>query len=198
MIEEQNFSEKESLELITSMINKAKNRFVENGFLYILWGWVILICSIIQFISLYFFNSEKGYYIWFLSWGLLIFQINYLRKKRKTRTEITYTSEIGEFVWVVFVVCIFLLIFVLIKLGAGNAINPAILVMYGMATVLLGYILQFKPLIFGGIICWALSVLAVFVLNEFQSLLIVPAVIAAWLIPGYLLQKKYKKYTVSS
>ena len=193
MTEERSLSEKESLALIASMINKAKNRFVENGFLYILWGWVILICSVIQFVSLYFFNSENGYYIWYLSWGLLIFQVLYLRKKGKNRTEKTYTSEIGGYVWVVFVVCLFLLIFTLIKLGAVNAINPAILVMYGMATVLLGSIFKFKPLIIGGICCWILSILAVFILNDFQSLLIAPAVIAAWLIPGYLLQKKYKK-----
>ena len=193
MKEERILSEKESLALIASMINKAKNRFVENGLMYILWGWVILICSLIQFISLYFFNSEKGYYIWYLSWGLLIFQILYLRKNIKNRTEKTYTSEIGEYVWIVFVVCLFLLIFTLIKLDAIHAINPAILVMYGMATILFGSIFKFKPLIIGGICCWLLSILAVFVLNDFQSLLIAPAVIIAWLIPGYLLQKKYKK-----
>ena len=192
-MEDIKMSEKESMMLIASMINKAKNRFIENGLLYILWGWVILICSIIQFISLYFFNSENGYYIWYFSWAILIFQIFYLRKKEKNRTEKTYTSEIGDYVWAVFIVCLFLLIFTLIKLGAINAINPAILVMYGMATVLLGSILKFKPLIIGGIFCWILSILAVFVLNDFQSLLIAPAVIAAWLIPGYLLQKKYKK-----
>lgn len=38
----ENFSPKDSLQLIDQMINQAKNRFSENGFLYLLWGWLIL------------------------------------------------------------------------------------------------------------------------------------------------------------
>ena len=37
-------SEQESLTIISNMINKAKGEFSENGHLYLLWGWVILIC----------------------------------------------------------------------------------------------------------------------------------------------------------
>jgi len=34
-------SPQEALQLIESMINKAQNRFGENGTLYLLWGWVL-------------------------------------------------------------------------------------------------------------------------------------------------------------
>ena len=40
------FSPQQSLQLIEGMINKAKNRFPKNGFLYLLWGWVIMISAI--------------------------------------------------------------------------------------------------------------------------------------------------------
>ena len=59
--------------------------------------------------------------------------------------------------------------------------------------VLLGVIIKFKPLLIGGICCWLLSIMSMFVMYEFQLLLLAPAVIAAWLIPGYLLQQKFKK-----
>ena len=42
-MQEQEFSPQQSLNLIESMINKARNRFSENGHLYLLWGWVILL-----------------------------------------------------------------------------------------------------------------------------------------------------------
>jgi hypothetical protein len=50
MQQEKPFSELDSIALIESMINKAKNQFSDNGHLYLLWGWVIFICSAGQFI----------------------------------------------------------------------------------------------------------------------------------------------------
>ena len=49
-MQEENISGKESLAIIESMINKAKNQFSENGHLYLLWGWAVFVCSIAQFI----------------------------------------------------------------------------------------------------------------------------------------------------
>jgi hypothetical protein len=40
--EEVPMSETESLRLISSMINKAKNGFSESGTLYLLWGWLTM------------------------------------------------------------------------------------------------------------------------------------------------------------
>jgi hypothetical protein len=193
MTEDKLMSDKESLELITSMINKAKNRFSENGFLYLLWGWVILICCLAQFSLLYFFNNNDAYYIWYLTWIAVVIYLFYLNKKKKNRVIRTYTDEINGFVWLVFIICTALLVFILIKAGAVNYINPAILVMYGMPTFLSGIILKFRPLIIGGILCWLLSLSSLLTGYDFQLLLIGFAVIVAWLIPGYLLKKKYKK-----
>ena len=50
-MQSENFSPKDSLLLIDSMINQAKNRFSENGFLYLLWGWVIFACAIFHFVA---------------------------------------------------------------------------------------------------------------------------------------------------
>lgn len=40
--EEVPMSETESLRLISSMINKAKNGFSESGTLYLFWGWLTM------------------------------------------------------------------------------------------------------------------------------------------------------------
>lgn len=186
-------TETESMQLISSMINKAQNRYSENGMLYLLWGWLILVCCLVQFTALYFFDNQNAYYIWYVTWLAPIYQVIYLRGFSKKRRVKTYTGEIIGFVWLVFVICIAMIVFTLIYLKAYSAINPAVLIMYGMPTFLSGIILKFKPLRIGGICCWLLSILSAFADYEFQLLLIALAVALAWIIPGYLLKAKFKK-----
>ena len=186
-------TEAESLSIISGMINRAKNRFSETGTLYLLWGWVILICCVVQFISLKYFNYQKSYQVWFLTWLAVIYQFIYLAKRKKREGVKTYTDEIIGFVWFTFMICGILVVFILIKQKAYESIDPLILVLYGMPTFLSGIILKFKPLIVGGICCWVLAIASPFVTYQFQLLLLACAVIAAWIIPGYLLRAKFKK-----
>ena len=190
--EEQQISERESLALIASMVNKAKNTFSETGKLYIIWGWLIFLCCLVQFLALKIFNKNISY-IWFSTWVLLIYQIFFLRKKRRLRKVRTYTEEINGFVWLVFFICLLILAFIGIQFEQYQMIDPMILVLYGMPTFLSGIILKFRPLIVGGIICWLLAILSTFVNINFQLLLVAAGVAAGWIIPGYILRSRFKK-----
>ena len=178
------------------MINKAKNQFSENGFAYLLWGWVVLFCSLSQFVLQHFLHYPKHYLVWMLTWLAAGIQVFYYSKKEKKRTVKTYTDEITGYVWLAFIIMM-----ILSGLLINSALQPeqyyigtvGILILYGMPTFLSGIILKFKPLIAGGICCWALSVTAVFLPHDVTVLLISVAVIAAWIIPGYLLSSRYKK-----
>ena len=44
----QEFTPKESFELIDQVIKEAKNRFEENGFAFILWGSLVAVCCFAQ------------------------------------------------------------------------------------------------------------------------------------------------------
>ena len=189
---EMKMSEKESLELIMSMINKAKNRVSESGTLYLLWGWLVLFCCIVQFAGLHFFNYENSYFIWFSTWILLIYQIFYIRKKRKRISVKTYMHEVNGYVWWVFFISLMLVIFIGSYLKKYEVINPLILMLYGMPTFLSGIILKFRPLIIGGICCWILAVISVFISPDYHLLLVALAIIAGWIIPGYILKQNFK------
>lgn len=186
-------TEAESLSIISGMINRAQNRFSETGTLYLLWGIVIFVCCITQFIMLHFFKYEKAYYVWYSTWLVVIYQFYYLSRKKKREKVKTYTDEIIGFVWITFVICSFLLFYIMLANHAFLAINSCVLVMYGMPTFLSGIILRFKPLKIGGFVCWLLAIGAMFTTYEYQLLLLACAVIAAWIIPGYLLRVKFKK-----
>ena len=195
-MQEDNITQEQSLAIIESMINKARNQFSENGFAYLLWGWVVLACSSSQFILQYFMHYPKHYLVWMLTWVALIVQIIYSVKKEKRKVVKTYTDEIAGYVWMTFVIML-----ILAGTLTSKALQPQlfyitniiILVMYGMPTFLSGIILKFKPLVLGGITCWALAIAAHFLPPDFTGLLITVAVITAWIVPGYLLRSRYKK-----
>jgi hypothetical protein len=193
---EENFDPKQSLLLIESMINRAKDKFAEDGSMYLLWGWVVFVCSLTQFVLLHFYKYPYHYIVWFASWIIVIYQVVYIRKKIKRRRVRTYTGYILGYVWLTFVIVIFLLAFLIGRLTEGDYyihISPILLTIYGIPIFLSGIILRFRPLIVGGIGCWVLSIVAMLIENyDYQFLLIPLAMIIAWIIPGYLLRAKYK------
>jgi hypothetical protein len=190
---DQEFSAQNSMQLIESMINKAQNRFNENGHLYLLWGWAIFVCSIASFISMYFFEGNYISYIWMATWIVVIYQTFYLIRRKKNAAVRTYTDEINGYIWVVFVIMGGLFSVALVKAQRFELINTAVLILYGMPTFLSGVILRFRPLMKGAVCCWVLAIISMVIAPVFSFLLLTIAVIAAWIVPGYFLRLRFKK-----
>ena len=185
-----------NLQLIESMINRARDKFSENGHLYLLWGWAVFVCSIAHFFLLNVFHYEKHYMVWMLTWFVAFYQMIYLAKRKKKERVKTYTDDIMSYVWLTFVISMVLTGFTLARGnvdGYFKLINPFFLMLYGIPTFLSGIILKFKPLIIGAVLCWVLSIVSTFINYEYQLLLLSVAMLVAWIIPGYSLQSKFKK-----
>jgi len=198
---DETITQRESLALIESMINKAKNRFGENGFLYLLWGWVILFCSLGQYVLLYVAYYPRHYLVWLATWLALVVQFIYIARKRRKKRVSTYTEDILRYVWITFVILMFLFGFLF---STKNSSNPAavpnymissagLLALYGMPTFLSGIILRFRALVAGGISCWVLAFIAGYMPNRYQLLLLAAGVVIAWIVPGYMLRARYKQ-----
>jgi len=192
---QENFSEKQSLGIIEEMINKAKNQFSEDGSMYLLWGWVILFCSLGHFILDVVVDYPRPWAIWSLTWLVAVYMIFYLRSKDRKRTVRTYTDDLLRYVWLAFVIMMVVMFFLLQKFVPQFWLYNFLFVLlcYGMPTFLSGSILQFRPLVLGGIFCWLLAVAAGFVHFSYHPLFVTAAVIVAWIIPGYILRDKYRK-----
>lgn len=188
----------ESMKIIQEMIQKARNQFSENGHLYLLWGWVILICCVAQYLLQHVFQVEQFYLVWMLTWLAFFYQSFYIYRRRKQRTVKTYTDSILAYVWQAFVATMFVSAFVITVLSNKYQFNsflitgPIIMALYGVPTFISGSILRFLPLKLGGVICWGLALGSVYVPSKFQVLFLAAAVVAAWIVPGYLLQYRYK------
>ncbi|HTF31790.1 MAG TPA: hypothetical protein VK625_23190 [Flavitalea sp.] len=186
----------EGLAIIQSMINKAKNQLGDNGHLYLMWGWVVLVCSLTQFVILNFFYSPYHYMVWFVTWLAVIYQAIYLYTRKKKKRVKTYTDDIISNVWLVFVILMFLFGFLFGSIMGKDyyhVINPGFLALYGMPTFLSGIILKFRPLIMGGICCWILAMISAFASPTYHLLFLAAGVIIAWIIPGYIMRSKFKK-----
>ena len=196
MENENDLNPQQSLALIEGMINKAKNNFSDNSILYLLWGWTVFFCAIGHFLLQYFKVIPHPEMIWMATWAIIVYQIVYLSKQKKKKRVKTYSEEIISYIWICFSVFMLLTIFILSKTNSWLAMYPIFLVMYGVPTFLSGVVMQFRPLRIGGICCWILSVVATFVAFQYVLLLLALAVVAAWIIPGYLLKAKYKNQAV--
>lgn len=191
---QEDFSPEQSLRVIQSMIEKAKNQFSENGHLYLLWGWVVLSCSVAQFILLTIVKYEYHYYVWMLCWVAVIYQFIYLRRQNRRQKLRTYADKLIGFIWLSFFALMVLIGFTVGRMGGDyyKLMGPVFLALYGFPTFLCGILLQFRPLIIGGLGCWVLSVLSQFVPYDYQLLLLSVAMVIAWIIPGYILNRRYK------
>lgn len=187
----------ESLQLIEGMINIAKNRFAENGHMYLVWGWAVFIFSIAQFVLLHFMHYPKHYMVWLAAPFISLYMIYYIRSKKKNQAVVTYADSLVGYVWLTFGVVIFLISWLIgIVMGGGYFvyIAPLTLSLYGMPVFLSGIILKFRPLVWGGISCWVFCVASIFIPSFDYRFLFIPAsMLTAWIIPGYLLRNRHKK-----
>lgn len=187
-------SAQSSLALIESMINKAQNRFSENGTLYLIWGWVVFICALGQYLMLKLnsTNFKQSGFIWLIIIPVIIYQFFFLVKKKKAERVKTYTDEIIGYVWMTFGICMGLFSYIMAMLQIWQLFYPFIFLFYGIPTFLSGAIMRFKPLMIGGITCWILALISVQIQTIEIILLLIPAVLAGWIIPGYLLRARFK------
>src|SRR6478735_2865990 len=193
---ENDFSPQQSLQLIESMINRSKDKFAEDGLMYLFWGWLVFACSLLQFMLLHIMQYPRHYIVWLATIPAFIFQFFYVYRKRKQQPVVTYTGYIIGFVWITFAVVIILLGFLIGFLTTGEYYTHIIhilLAVYGMPVFLTGVIIRFRPLIYGGIACWILCIASTFIkVYDYQFLCIPVSMLVAWIIPGYMLRLKSK------
>jgi hypothetical protein len=190
---ENELSVKHSIYLIEGMINMTRNHFCEKGHMFLVWGWVILICSTASFISLHYFQDYQLFPVWLLACITIVYHFIYIHKQRKKNVVITYADEINRSIRVAFIIIGGILEIILTKMGNQYLINTVLLVVYAIPTFLSGVVLRFIPLKLGAIACCLLAYISTSLPYKFSFLLLSAAIIAACLIPGYLLATRFKE-----
>ena len=189
---EKDLTPQESLELINEMISGARSRMKENGFVYLFWGWLILVCALGQFILLKLGYETINYYPYFLVIPGAIYTFIFESRKHGREKNSDYTGKIMIAVWFTGAINMIIAGFVFAPLLQMSPV-PIILLLLAMATIVSGAAVKFKALIWGGIICNAAGIASVFLPYEFHPVMVIIGIIAADLVPGYILRKKFKR-----
>jgi hypothetical protein len=215
MVQQENFDEKESLKLITEMINKTKESFHDTGFGPIMWGALIALCSIAQYCSIV-FHFNLPFNVWLLPIIAIVPQIYYSIQQGKKIGAKSYNDIAMDFTWIAFGISMGILSYVVnvigvdLKNGIPNYMQvrgnfrfydhttSLFLILYAIPTFITGGIMKFKPMLFGGILCWVLAFISVFTKGDIDMLLTAVAAIFAWLIPGIMINKGYRKYKAAN
>jgi hypothetical protein len=81
---------------------------------------------------------------------------------------------------------------ILSRYGWDKIVFPFFIMLYGLGTFVSGNIIQFRPLVVGGILAFALAVSSTFVDYDYQMLFAAGAILVSYIIPAYMLRHKNK------
>lgn len=213
--QEKRLTEKESLDLIATMINKAKDSNHSTGIGAMMWGAVIAVCSLEKLGEL-----QLGYHlpfdIYLLTLVAIIPQIFISIKEKRKRKVKSYDDIYMNYLWMGFGICIFLLILITNNIYAGldpvvkqynelangrsdrayfnfsEFTMPLFLLLYGLPTFVTGAACKFKPMLLGGLLCWVCAIIAIYTSLKIDLLLTALSAVFAWLIPGIIMEKDYQ------
>ncbi|MBA3705246.1 MAG: hypothetical protein H0W84_04925 [Bacteroidetes bacterium] len=189
---DQPINEQDSLRIIHEMIASAKSGIKDNGFFYLLWGWLVLIASLTNYFLQFVIVFDKPWLSWaiLMPLGGIISMIAGAKMKKKQKVR-THLDDFIKFLLIAFLVCLFVTLFFAQKFQL--TFYPVVMMLYGIWLFVSGGALGFRPLIIGGIINWIFAVAALFVAFEYQLLMISAAVLLGYIIPGHILNYQFKK-----
>jgi hypothetical protein len=213
-------SEKESLRLITEMIQKVKkSQFHNSGTSAILWGCAVGLSGILSFADRY-FGWQTGFDWWLLVLFALVPQLVITARESRRKVVQAYDDIAVDTVWMVYGISIFALVvyfnvlpaqsdrllaaenLVLLKKDTiTNQIGPLqvfipssislLMIVYAFPTLVTGIVKHFKPMLVGALVCYGFFVASLFTASAFDVLFSGLAGIGNWLIPGLILRKSY-------
>lgn len=213
-------TEKESLDLITSMIQNAKASYHETGTNAILWGCVIAIASLLTYLSIE-LNFKLSFSPFLLTIIAIAFQI-YISIKAAKESKVTKFEDAAiNAVWLAFGISIIGLVLYLniipnssIKLAtqegwqftkhyldANKPDEPLtpfapssyslFILLYALPTFTTGIVKNYKPMIVGAILTYVLFIISCYTSTKYDMLAGTIAAISCWLIPGLILRRNY-------
>jgi hypothetical protein len=191
MEQEKELTSQESLALIAQMINRAKKDYFDTGLSSLLWGSVIIVCSLATFAN-YYLQWPVLDYIWFLTIGAVAPQVVIAIREGKMRKHHSYEDALSNGLWIGFGVSMFVLSFVLNAFPSQNQV-AIYLTIYGIPTFAMGIGRNFKPMLIGGPACWVFAILSLYCPFPYVMLYLTAGALIAWFIPGLILRNCYLK-----
>lgn len=187
--EEKSLSPQESLRVIRETIDLARHSFHENGFHFLLWGWLVVFASVANyyFVEVHPVPNPGSAWMIMVIIGMPVAMFREWRRSKQEKTRNIVHDWYGM-IWLGFGVSMLLVIPMAVSHGLSPV--PFILVLVGFATFMSGILLRFKPLLFGAAVIWAAALWCLFLTPSQHLLAQAGSAILGYLLPGYLLNQQ--------
>jgi hypothetical protein len=194
-MEKTTFTPEESLLLITKTIEETKDRFKENGRIFIFWGTLTFIVFgsqlILSLLELYKFTMYPVYL--FPLGGIYMFYI-WKEEKKKNKPKTIIGNIIGNLGWVVGMNLLIMGFFFSSKLG--EAMAPVFLILFALFIIVCGLSIKFKPLTIGGVLLNLIGLGSFFLDRDYHGFSMMLGAVVGYIIPGLLLNIARRKENV--
>jgi hypothetical protein len=188
------FSHEDGLKTIYAMIASTRNTIGENYLYFILWGYLVGLACISEYILIRVVQYDRHYMVWPVLMGLgMAVSVVLTLRRQKASTHRTFIGNIMNYLWGGWVISLLIIMYFATRLQNYSLILPLTLVMYGMGIFISGGVISYRPLIIGGIIAWIAALIAYFQPYNIQLLLTTATVIVSYIIPGHMLRIEAKK-----
>ena len=192
MEDNQNFSAEQSLQVIQSMIQKAKQDVVKNSFYFLLWGWLVFITALLNFVLMKFTDVKQPYIVWNIMWfGVVASIVKGIKEGRSEKVK-TYLGDTMKYFGISMAIIYCSFAFIFGKYDLWHYSFPFYILIYAAACFFMGSMMQFPLLKWTGLLCIPIMIASVFFKYEWQLLLLALAVLISYIIPGHVLYMKEK------
>ena len=206
-MEDKKLTEKESLEVITSMIARTKVRYLGSGNILLMWGYLAVFTSISVWILLAATQQNVWNWLWFAI-PVIGMPLTSIMARREKRTDgaVTYSDKITSHLWSIFgvseivltLICLGFSLFGGIKCWTAMIVYTIIAAPF--AEIAQGLIVKEKSLTWGGIVGLAIGMVLVCCVTGKIPLLanwFMPLFILFWvvmmIVPGHIINHNAKK-----
>lgn len=185
----------QSLLLISKTIEETKNRFKENGHIFVFWGSLMLIVIGSQFIlsllELYKFILYPNYL--YPLGGVYMIYI-WKTEKRRNMPKTIIGNILGNLGWIVGMNLMILGFLFSDKLG--DAIAPVFIILLALFMIVCGLSIRFRPLTIGGVLLNLLGLGTFFLDRDYHGFSMMLGAMVGLIIPGLLLINARRKENV--
>jgi len=200
-MEEKKLSNTESLQLIEQMIGRAKQEEKQNGLGWIIWGWMLFLASFSHYILIS-LDIKGGMIIWnvfgIAALALMAYNLYQENIAKSSDPVKTYTGELVSKIGNAFFISLLILV---VGNYATNADRTGVnfgylLLLYAFWMYIHGAAFRFNLLKYGAFLNW-IGALVIFLwyreLGRHTLLIHAVCVLAGYIIPGYIAQKRFGK-----
>ena len=185
-MDKKQMTEKESLELISQMIQNSKRNVKTNaGGPSLIWGYATVFTSILIYLGLIYIGTYEVMFGWFLipiigGTGMFI-----LSKREQPVLVKTFLDKVINYIWMVFGILagVFSMSAFMFQMNILFIIG----ILMSAGIILTGCVTNFKPYIISGILGALISILClVFASYTFSILIFAGVFVVAMIIPGHM------------